>query len=145
MLNLTTQVPQETGFYFMTYYANLRNSAGLVDVSLKQLKPSSNDVVVVEDAETLGGYPDSGFSAKTPDYVTKKFAKLVNSYIVAQNFNVKIGMAVNESVGFDDSFAVFIRSNIQPEITIVTQYMDGRVEQSFVRGVAAMKTLSEFL
>jgi len=145
MINLTQIVPQETGFYFMTYYANLRNSAGVVDMSLKQIKPSGNDFVVVEDAETISGYPDAGFSIKTPDYVNKKFAKMVNSYIVSQNFDVKIGMEVNESVGFDDSFTVCIRSNNQPEITIITQYTDGRVEQSFIRGVAALKMLSKFL
>lgn len=145
MLILKEKIPQDDGFYFMSYYPTSTISIGMSEITLKQLKCTSADVVIVDDDETLSGYPNAWFSDKTPEYVTKEFANLVNSYIAGQNFYVTIGMVVNESLCFDDSFAVFVRSNTQPEITIITQYTDGRVEQTFVRGNAAIKMLADFL
>lgn len=140
-MQLNQQTPAENGFYFLSYYANTVNSSGLPEVSLKLIKW----MLVVEDNETLDGYPEAGFSLKTPDYVTSQFATLVNTYILSQNYDVSIEMVINEAVGYDDSFTVFIGPSHSAELMIVTQHTNGKVEQSIIRGQQALKVLANFL
>jgi len=144
-MQLNQQTPAENGFYFMNYYANTVNSSGLQEVSLKQIKLTKDGMLVVEDDETLDGYPEAGFSLKTPDYVTSQFATLVNTYILSQNYDVSIEMVINEAVGYDDSFTVFIGPSHSAELMIVTQHTNGNVEQSIIRGQQALKVLANFL
>lgn len=144
-MNLIQKVPTEHGFYFMSYYANDVNPSGLVEISLKKIKVIKDNILVVADDETLDGYPDAGFSLKTPDYVTSKFATLVNTYILSQNYDVSIEMVINEAVGYDDSFTVFIGPSHSSELLIVTQHTNGKVDQSIIRGQQALQVLANFL
>lgn len=144
-MQLTQERPAENGFYFISYYANTVNSSGLPEVSLKQIKSTKDGMLVVEDDETLDAYPEAGFSLKTPDYVTSKFATLVNTYVMSQNYEVSIEMVINEAIGYDDSFTVFIGPTHSAELVIVTQHTNGKVDQSFIRGQQALKVLANFL
>jgi hypothetical protein len=144
-MQLTQQTPADNGFYFLSYYANTVNSSGFSEVSLKQIKLTKSGMLVVEDDETLDGYPEAGFSLRTPDYVTSKFATLVNTYILSQNYDVSIEMAINEAVGYDDSFTVFIGPSHSAELMILTQHPNGKVDQSIIRGQNALQILANFL
>lgn len=144
-MQLTQETPAENGFYFISYHANTVNSSGLPEVSLKQIKSTKDGMLVVEDDETLDAYPEAGFSLKTPDYVTSKFATLVNTYVMSQNYEVSIEMVINEAIGYDDSFTVFIGPTHSAELVIVTQHTNGKVDQSFIRGQQALKVLANFL
>lgn len=99
----------------------------------------------MDDNETLDGYLDAGFSFKTPDYVSSSFAKLVNNYILSHNHDVNIEMVVNEVVGYDDSFTVFIKPSQIEELMIVTQYTNGKVDKLILRGQQSLKVLANFL
>lgn len=145
MLNQKQSTLTDSGFYFMAYCPSSVNAAGAIEMTLKQIKINSKDVVVLGDDETLSGYPDALFSNQLPDYVTTKFAKLINKFMMAYNFDVKIELVVNDAVGYDETLSVFIRPNNEAVLTIVTQHVNGQVDQTMLRGQASIKTLREFL
>lgn len=114
-------------------------------MTLEQIKITAKDVIVFGENESISGYPDALFSKQLPDYVTTKFAKLINKFMMAYNFDVKIELVVNDAVGYDETLSVFIRPNNEAVLTIVTQHVNGQVDQTMLRGQASIKTLREFL
>lgn len=145
MLNQKQSTLTDSGFYFMAYCPSSVNSADAIEMTLEQIKITAKDVIVLGENESISGYPDALFSKQLPDYVTTKFAKLINKFMMAYNFDVKIELIVNDAVGYDETLSVFIRPNNEAVLTIVTQHVNGQVDQTMLRGQASIKTLREFL
>jgi hypothetical protein len=145
MLTLKQNSLTDSGFYFMSYYPSVLNSVGAVEMTLQQIKITPKDVVIISDKETTSGYPDALFSQQLPDYVTTKFAKTINNFMMAYNFDVKIELVTNDSVGYDETLSAFIRPNNESVLLLVTQHVNGQVEQTVLRGQASLKALKEFI
>jgi hypothetical protein len=60
-------------------------------------------------------------------------------------FDVKIELVVNDAVGYDETLSVFIRPNNEAVLVIVTQHINGQVEQTILRGSESIKALKEFI
>jgi hypothetical protein len=145
MLTLKQDALTDSGFYFMSYYPSVLNSIGAVEMTLQQIKITPKDAVIIGDKETASGYPDALFSQQLPDYVTTKFAKALNSFMMAYNFDVKIELVTNDAVGYDETLSAFIRPNNESVVLIVTQHINGQVDQTILRGQASLKALKEFI
>lgn len=145
MLTLNQNKLTDSGFYFMAYHPAETNSVGAIEMTLKQIKLTSKDVIVFGDDETLSGYPEALFSNQLPDYVTTKFAKIINKFMTTYQFDVKIELVVNDAVGYDESLSVFIQPNKESVLAIVTQHVNGQVDQTILRGQDSIKTLRNFL
>lgn len=145
MLTSKQHTLTESGFYFMSYHPEIRNSVDAVEMMIKQVKVTSKDVLIMDDDETVSGYPDAMFSDILPDYVTKKFSKAVNTFLMAYQFDVKIEWAINDSVGYDETLSVFIKPNKESVVAIVTQHINGQVDQTILRGQYSLTALKEFL
>lgn len=145
MLNVKQSALTDSGFYFMAYCPSVLNSIGAVEMTLQQIKVTGKDVVIIGDKETARGYPDALFSAQLPDYVTTKFSKAINKFLMAYNFDVKIELVTNDAVGYDETLSAFIRPNNDSVVLMVTQHVNGQVDQTVLRGQASLKALKEFL
>jgi hypothetical protein len=145
MLNQKQSTLTDSGFYFMAYCPSSVNAAGAIEMTLEQIKITAKDVIVLGENESIIGYPDALFSKQLPDYVTTKFAKLINKLMITYQFDVKIELVVNDAVGYDETLSVFIRPNNEAVLAIVTQHINGQVDQTVLRGQASIKTLRNFL
>ena len=145
MLTLKQDALTDSGFYFMSYCPSVPNSVGAVEMTLQQIKITPKDAVIIGDKETASGYPDALFSQQLPDYVTTKFAKTINNFMMAYNFDVKIELVTNDALGYDETLSAFIRPNNESVVLIVTQHINGQVDQTVLRGQASLKSLKEFI
>lgn len=145
MLTLKQDALTDSGFYFMSYSPSVLNSLGAVEMTLQQIKITPKDAVIIGDKETASGYPDALFSQQLPDYVTTKFAKTINNFMMAYNFDVKIELVTNDALGYDETLSAFIRPNNESVVLIVTQHINGQVDQTVLRGQASLKSLKEFI
>lgn len=144
MININQKKITQSGFYFMSYNHNSINSVGVVESELKQLKVISDDILVLDDNETISGYPDAMFSLQLPDYVTNKFSKLVNDVVRSHMFDVTLKMATNDVAGYDETFSVFVLTP-EPSIHIITQHINGKTETTVLRGKESINVLSSLL
>ena len=135
MIQLEPSIPAESGFYFLNYYFHSNNEV-LLDKLTLNLK---NELISHKDKENVSIYEDSAFSTKLPDYITQKFVKIVNDIIVCNSYDVHIDFAVNNNIGFDETFTVFI--NTGNELYIITQHISGKVDSTMLYGQDSISKL----
>ncbi len=147
MLNLTTDRPETSGFYFVSFYTKNKNSIEPFEIFLEKLKVTNEkEVIVEEENDNMDDYPEALFSTQLPEYLTAKFSRIVNEIMKPHRDNFKISMAVNDAVGYDETFSVFISVNEnEPAVHIVTQHISGNVDQMVIRGNDSVKALAALL
>ena len=135
MIQLKHGFPTESGFYFLNYYFSEQKEVMLDKLTINK----KQELISHKDKETVSVYEDAAFSIKLLDYISQKFIKTVNEIIVCNSFDLKIDFAINDNIGFDESFTVFI--NTGTELYIITQHIMGKVDNTMLYGQDSLSKL----
>ncbi len=137
---LNKEKPNEAGYYFLTFH--LPSEFTLKpEVILDKIKINkNNELISYFEDENISFYENSAFSVKLPSYITNKFIKVVNDFIVSNQFDVLIDFKVNDIDFLDESFAVFIRSG--DFLNIFTINIKGKIDVVSIYGKESIKALS---